>query len=33
VPHRTATGLPIGVGLLGWRGGDRVLLTLAGLLQ
>ena len=33
LPRRTATGLPIGVGLLGWRGGDRALLTLAGLLS
>jgi amidase len=33
VPCRTATGLPIGVGLLGWRGGDRALVALAGLLQ
>jgi amidase len=30
LPRRTVTGLPIGVGLLGWRGGDRTLLTVAG---
>ena len=32
LPRRTATGLPIGVGLLGWRGADRILLSVAGLL-